>query len=534
MKRFLAAVLLGLIAAPLAAEPAPEPKLIVAISVDQFSSNLFREYRPYFTGGLKRLAGGVAFADGFQAHAATETCPGHSTILTGAHPARTGIVAGVWVDYDAPREDKVVYCVEDESVPGTKSDDYRVSAVHLGVPTLGDRMKAADPRSRVISVSVKDTAAVMLGGRRADQLLFISKNGYVGPEGTTPAPVVADVNQSVLAKVAKPLPPMTLPDICKPKAVEVALPNGRTIGTHRFAREAGNKAAFFLASPEADAATLTLAAALIQQLQLGRGPATDLVAISLSATDFIGHRYGSGGVEMCLQLTTLDAELASFFEVLDKTGIDYAVVLTADHGGLDVPERLRGKGIAEAARVEASATPAGVGKEIASRLNLAEPVFTGDWYVTPSVPEARRAEVLALARELLSAHPQVHSIYAAAAVAAHPMPEDSPSDWSILDRLRASYHPDRSGDLLVVLKPHIRPATDPSEVGTHGSPWDYDRKVPILFWWKDITPEDRREGAMTVDIMPTLASLIGLPVPAGEIDGRCLDILTGPETNCPR
>jgi predicted AlkP superfamily pyrophosphatase or phosphodiesterase len=327
---------------------------------------------------------------------------------------------------------------------------------------------------------------------------------------------------------------MTVPDICKPKAVEVTLANGHTIGTHRFARASGNKAAFFTASPEGDAATLALAATLIQQLQLGRGPAADLVAISLSATDFVGHRYGSGGVEMCLQLTTLDAGLAGFFDVLDKTSNDYAVVLTADHGGLDVPERLRLKGIAEAARVDASATPAGIGKEIASRLSLAEPVFTGGWYLTPSVPQARRAEVLALARKLLSAHPQVHGVYAAAAVAAHPMPEGSPSDWSILDRLRASYHPDRSGDLLVVLKPQIRPAGSPSEVGTHGSLWDYDRKVPILFWWKGITPEERREDAMTVDIMPTLASLLGLPVLAEEIDGRCLDILTGPQTNCRR
>src|SRR3546814_1397479 len=117
-------------------------------------------------------------------------------------------------------------------------------------------------------------------------------------------------------------------------------------------------------------------AALTEQLQLGRGPATDLLAISLSATDFVGHRYGSGGPEMCLQLMTLDTDLASFFNVLDETGIDYAVVLTADHGGLDVPERLRLKGIADAARVEPGATPAGVGKEIASRLGLAEPVFT--------------------------------------------------------------------------------------------------------------------------------------------------------------
>ena len=531
MKRFLAALLIGLAAAP-SAQAAPAPKLIVALSVDQLSSSLFREYRPHFTGGLKRLAEGVAYADGFQAHAATETCPGHSTILTGAHPARSGIIANGWIDFEAPRADEAIYCAEDESVPGSTSDDYRVSPTHLGVPTLGDRMKAADPRSRVVSVSVKDRSAVMLGGRHADQLLWAGENGFVGLEGTTPAPVVAQVNRSVLAAIAKPRPPLPLPDFCKPKAVEVTLPNGRTIGTHRFAREAGNKAAF-RASPEADAATLALAAALIQQLQLGRGPATDLLAIGLSATDYVGHRYGPGGVEMCLQLTTLDADLGSFFDLLDKTGVDYAVVLTADHGGLDVPERLRLQDVAEAARVEAGATPAGIGKEIAARLGLTEPVFDGDWYVTPSVPEAQRDEVLALARELLSAHPQVHSVYAAAEVAARPMPTRAPSDWSMLDRMRASYHPERSGDLLVALKPHISPVAGLGVVGTHGSPWDYDRKVPILFWWEGITPETRGESVMTVDIMPTLASLIGLPVPAGEIDGRCLDLLAGPETNCP-
>ena len=169
MQRLLAVLLLGLLAAP-AARAAPAPKLIVALSVDQLSTDLFREYRPHFTGGLKRLADGVAYADGFQAHAATETCPGHSTILTGAHPARSGIIANGWVDFDAARADKTIYCAEDESVAGTTSDDYRVSPAHLNVPTLGDRMKTADPRSRVVSVSVKDRSAVMLGGGPRVQL----------------------------------------------------------------------------------------------------------------------------------------------------------------------------------------------------------------------------------------------------------------------------------------------------------------------------------------------------------------------------
>ena len=97
------------------------PSLIVAISVDQFSTDLFLTYGPQFTGGFKRLMGGAVFANGFQAHAATETCPGHATILTGVHPARAGIVANNWFDMSIARTDKRVYCAEDENVPGSSS-----------------------------------------------------------------------------------------------------------------------------------------------------------------------------------------------------------------------------------------------------------------------------------------------------------------------------------------------------------------------------------------------------------------------------
>ena len=95
------------------AEPAAPPKLLVVISVDQFSADLYNEYRQYFTGGLARLSRGIVFPMGFQSHAATETCPGHSTILTGDRPARTGIIANEWIDQGAARADKKIYCAED-------------------------------------------------------------------------------------------------------------------------------------------------------------------------------------------------------------------------------------------------------------------------------------------------------------------------------------------------------------------------------------------------------------------------------------
>ena len=501
------------------------PTLIVVISVDQFSAALFNEYRSHFTGGLGRLAGGVVFANGYQAHAATTTCPGHSTILTGDHPAHTGIIANNWYDFAAARTNKEIYCAEDENAP-----TFSVSAGHLRVPTLGDRLKQANPASRIVAVSGKDRAAVMMAGHNFDERWWWKDGQFVQNGASRSLPVAAAVNGSVAKAMAEPRDPLVPPDYCasKDKPFQVV---GQTVGTFRFQRASGDKSVF-ANGPELDAATLTLAAALTQQMQLGRRAATDLLAISLSATDLVGHEYGPGGLEMCLQLASLDQDLGDFFDVLDQQQVNYAVVLTADHGSLDMPERLRTQGVGDAARLDPAAGMTAISAEIARRLSLADPVFAGDWYLTPNVPQNRRGEVLKLARQLLTAQSQVHSVYTKAEIAAHPMPSGAPENWSVLDRLRASFDPERSGDLQVVYKPNIMPVTSPGVVATHGSPWDYDRKVPILFWWPGLVHEDRRESAMTVDIMPTLASLIGLKVPSGEIDGHCLDLLPGPATNC--
>ena len=125
---FLFASMLAATSLATAAQNASQPRIIVVISVDQFSADLFSEYRPLFTAGLKRLQSGAVFPSGYQSHAGTETCPGHSTILTGSHPARTGIIANEWYDQSLSRADKKVYCAEDPSIPGSSSTRYTVSA----------------------------------------------------------------------------------------------------------------------------------------------------------------------------------------------------------------------------------------------------------------------------------------------------------------------------------------------------------------------------------------------------------------------
>ncbi len=529
--RFLSFFLLTTLSTTAAfTQPARPPKLVVAISIDQLSSDLFDEYRPRLTGGLARLATGTAFRNGYQPMAATETCPGHSTILTGALPSRSGIIANSWFDLSQSRSDKGVYCAEDERIAGSSSSKYTVSPVHLKVPTLGELMKKANPASRSVAVAGKDRAAVMMSGQRPDQRWYWDGKKYASDlVGVAPPVSVGAANQTVAALIAAPGLPMSLPDDCAAKARAVPVGDGKiSVGNGRHARAAGDSRGF-RSTPAFDGMTLALAARLIGELNLGKGAASDIIAIGLSATDYVGHSYGNGGAEMCLQLHSLDRDLGDFLGLLDRSGIDYAVMLTSDHGVADIPERTRLKGVTAAARVRADLTPAALGKAIGAKLGLPGPVLIGegahgDVYLDLKLSPADRRRALAAALAAYRADPQVEAVFTKDQLTRMAVPTGAPDLWSLGQRTRASFDSQRSGDHLVLLKRDITPIPSPSSgyVATHGSPWDYDRRVPILFWRPGSKPNNRPEPVATTDIMPTLAAMLGLPIDASTIDGKCL------------
>ena len=533
---FLAGV--ALVSAPVQAQqPAQPPKLILAISVDQFSADLFDEYRPHFTAGLARLSSGTVFRNGYQAHNATETCPGHSTILTGSHPSRTGIVANIWYDLKQQRSDKAVYCAEDERVPGTSSLAYTVSPYHLLVPTLGEWLKGQHPGSRNVAVAGKDRAAVMMTGHKADQRWYWVNDKFMTDlKGIAVPQTVTKGNAAIAAALAQPREPLDPPAFCQGKATPVAIENSeKSVGAGRFARNEDDVVAF-RASPELDGATLAVAAGLVDEMQLGRKADPDVLAISLSATDYVGHTYGTEGQEMCLQMLALDRELGDFLRFLDSRGIDYSVVLTADHGGLDVPERQRGAGHPEAARIDANLTAGKIGLDLVKKLGL--PGFGlygesfGDVYVDRALAPAQRKLLLDAAVAAYRAHSQVEAVFTGEQLAATPVPTSSPDQWTLIQRARASYYPGRSGDFVVLLKRDITPIADTSRyVATHGSPWDYDRRVPILFWRRGMNQVIRNDAIETVDILPTLAASLGLAIDQNSIDGECLSNVQ--DVSCP-
>ncbi|MEG3145757.1 alkaline phosphatase family protein [Sphingomonas sp. RT2P30] len=542
MKRLasLAALAVALVSAPVGAETAPPPaaapKLIVVVSVDQFSADLFAEYRDHATGGFARLLKGAVFPHGYQSHAATETCPGHSTILTGLRPEHTGIIANNWVDQRVARADKTVYCAEDESVPGMTSQNYTVSDKHLRVPTLGERMKTANAATRVVSVAGKDRAAVMMGGHKVDELWWWDGKAFVSYAGRNTPPVVTRANAATAALIAQAQPALDTPAWCLSHDKAVPLADGKSVGTGHFERTPGDAKAF-RASPAFDAAIVALAAGLVQDMKLGQGKTTDIISIGASATDYVGHSYGTEGAEMCIQLSQLDTTLGKFFGVLDRTGVDYEVVLTADHGGNDLPEREVTSGIPEAQRVDLALAPAVMGKAIAAKLGITGATLrgdipNGDVWLDAALTPGQRGEVLEAAIAAYSAHPQVTAVFTAAQIRASAEPSGPPEGWTLLQKARASFDAERSGDLLVFLKPRVTAIPDALHgyVATHGSPWEYDRRVPILFWRKGMAGFEHSAGIETVDIAPTLAAQIGLTLP--KLDGTCRDLGAGQGAPC--
>ncbi|GAA4018627.1 alkaline phosphatase PhoY [Sphingomonas swuensis] len=529
MRTFLLAAS-ALVAVPAAAQqPSRSPKLIVAISVDQLSSDLFEAYRPHFTGGFKRLIDrGVVFANGYQSHAATETCPGHSTLLTGRHPAANGIVANNWIDQGAARSDKSIYCAEDERVAGSSSKDYSVSPEHLRASTLGDRLKAADPRSRNVAVAGKDRAAVMMGGRAVDQRYYWDGKGWASDRKDAAVPrIVTDFRSSFAASLAAPRSALVPPPLCQARATPYQVSPTVTVGNGTLGRAAGDARAL-RASPEIDGATLALAAALTQQMGLGQGPATDVLSVGLSATDYVGHSYGWGGQEMCLQMLVLDGELGRFLAWLDTRKVDYAVVLSADHGGLDLVERLRANGNTAAERADPGLAAGEVGKLLGPQVGRSGAVLLGegvggDVWLDRAIPAADRPRILAAAVTRYRAHRQVEAVFTAAELARLPVPSGDPSRWTIQQRVRASFDAGRSGDFIVVLKPYVSTVARPGPgyTASHGTPHDYDRRVPIVFMAPGLAPAAPTGAADTVDILPTLASWVGLKLDQGSVDGTC-------------
>ncbi|HEV8406965.1 MAG TPA: alkaline phosphatase family protein [Sphingomicrobium sp.] len=542
----LVSTLCFLSASPVPAAPQSRPKLIVAISVDQFAASVYARYRNDYSGGLKRVSSGVAFPVGYQSHAATETCPGHSTLLTGDHPSHTGIIANNWFDRSAGTS---VYCA---AVAGT-GEAFARGPQMLKATTLGDWLKQKYPRSRVVSISGKDRAAIMMAGHHPDLVAWwmdgsmndkpvfgFQTSRFAGPAGSQIQSILKKEDDKIAASW-RTAPPQLWPG-------EVPADCTTLERSHRFgdlemtgsvppelALEATAQPGFIgrkqfydalHSSPLFDSVTLDFAAELAKRWKLGTKASPDLLAISLSATDYVGHRYGNGGAEMCAQVHALDRSLGKFLARIDRLGVPYVVVLTADHGSVDAPERLQEQGV-PAQRVDTSKFVGALNAHLKQLLNISWKPITADdpqqLYLISADDPAFFLRIRTEAVSWLKQQPNIDSVLTRDEVAAAvPPPGKSAADLTIAERINESFDPERSADIFVVFKKFATlgwPRGPNDSVAGHGSPWDYDRQVPILFWWPGAPSLTSPAPAETVDIAPTLAAIIGIAPPA--IDGHC-------------
>lgn len=525
----------------MAAPPAhARPKLVVVISVDQFSAELMQSFGPELTGGIGRLRReGVFFTEAYHDHGFTETGPGHSVLLSGRFPANTGIVENRWIDRATG---KLVYCVEDSEAmalhaPGQASAS---NGRFLG-DGLGDWLQAQAPGSRVFAVSGKDRAAILMAGRKPTGAFW-----FTGPAGFTSSTVYGERLPEWLLRYDRGLAGRIATDSWL-WTKDPATPEGRSGswtfgpqvlrngGLPRLIQGAGMPLdkgfeARFRRSPFLDAVTLEAAEALLDGEKLGRGPGTDLLAISFSATDYIGHSYGMLGTEMRDQIHRLDRALGRLLDRLRRQHPGAWVVLSADHGGLDLPEVLGEQGF-PVRRLMAEPFMAALEADLRTAfkvdrdLLLATPEPNTIYLDEAAVKAANlnRGDVLLRVQAWLRARPEVADAFTAEELmATDPATTGSPRDSSLRVLLRRSFRPERSGDILVAVKPFVVFGTPPTDYPTgHGTPNAYDRRVPLIFWgpWKG---GERREPVRTVDLAPTLARELGIQ--PGPVDGKALDL----------
>lgn len=499
------------------------PKLVLVVVVDQMRADYLERFGPAFRGGFARLlAEGAVFTEASHAHGVTHTAPGHASLATGRFPSHTGIIANTW--YDRARHEEA-YSVTDE--------DGLASPNRLIGDAIGDWMKRSDARARVITASAKDRTAILLGGRRPDAAYW-----YDGKRGrfrtsTYYAKRLPDWMSTfesrfgALTYFARAWEPSPLPAGVDEARLGIAHPSSGDFASG-FPHLVGGLAAspdkaFFGDAGEGpwiDEMVAHLALELLEREQLGERGATDLLALSFSALDYVGHEYGPQSREALDVLLRVDALLGEIFARLDaRLGRgSWLVGLSADHGSAPLPEAVGGGfrrvGVPEVLcfqRVEG---------ELAVRHGGRHGWFEWGLYLDGANLRAaglRRQAVAAEAATLLSSCPGVARVLTASELGAAGVtsPQGEAAD-PVRAAYARSYVADRSADLFVHWQEQVVPVLGTGT--THQGVWPYDRRVPFLVSGFGVGPGRHSEPVRTVDLAPTLAALAGVAVPSG-LDG---------------
>ncbi len=529
------ALLTSLLLTTLAAH-AEKPTLVVLIGVDQLRPD---RVHAGLRGGLGRMMRqGYHFTSATLDHALTSTCPGHVVMSTGLNPGRAGIAGNSYI-HPVTLESR--YCVDDGDVEETVLglDGLIRTPRAITGTTLGDWLKQISPESRVYAVSGKDRAAITMAGHNADGVYWFNQEvgGFTTSRYYEPGlpPYVASFNgQDFFTDGFGG----TLPVVWEHAAGTLRqddYPGERTFkestSGHPLNQSRGDsRAENFYYSPFLDEATSALALQMIQAEKLGQRGVTDLLAISYSATDTVGHTYGPYSAESEDTLMRLDKMIGELRDHLDEVVGEgsYVVSLSADHGVLPLPEWLDDqdelKCPVESGRINLVPLILKLYWQTFSKFTIpvGNPASLVGLSTSSIVVSRQRAEELGVTVDevvealegFLESEPGIAEAWTRKEI------ETGQTEMARL--YRNSMVPGKSGDLYLQIEETCL-AWQYDGGTTNGSPYPYDRNVPLMFFGAGVGTGSSDAKAHSIDMAPTLADMLGIKAPAG-LDGRILEL----------
>ena len=517
---------------------ASNPQLIIVISLDQFPYEYLTRFRPWFHGGLATLLDhGAVCANANYGHVHCTTGPGHAVLLTGSYGDMNGIILNTWYDR---KHAKAMYCVEDDQSTIIGASGQGMSPRNLLQFTFGDMLRLhSGYTSKVISVSNKDRAAILLGGRLPSQVywmkdsVFVSSSYYMHalPEWVARFNASGIVNQYFGSVWQQSLPDSAFAELDRDDAPYEADHDslGRTFphritGTDR-ARITSSYYDALLTSPLGALPLNALAERAVVEERLGMRGVTDLLCISYSSTDYVGHAYGPQSHEVLEMAVAIDRTIGQLFAFVDSTiGLNHCLIaLSSDHGISPIPEYVKSRSPgADAGRVQTDALRASCEAAMNAAFRSAPPNDTWiasindhEIYFNRSLLSRKNADISKAADIVVERLQSTAGVADAWNLASRTAHWGKPWD----DRVSKSFYRKRSGDVLYVLKPLY--IEGDGEGTTHGDPYQYNTHVPLVIMGPSIRAGLYTMDVSPADLAPTLSAATGVEFPAGR-EGRVI------------